>query len=497
MKNNWFYRYNFHFHIGDFVHFLPVVSGVLLILTLPPLNLSLLSWIALVPLLFYIKNNHVTPRQSFQGGFFTGFIYFARITYPLLSLNAWGWFNVTGSVHENKILLLFWVLYFATVLTGTIFGSFCFLYRRFGSKKMVHAILFAVLWVLFEFFRAKILLGFTWGHLGYSLHNEISILQLAGVFGVYGLSFLIVLVNFLGYFFVRDTSLFVKKKGWLVHDKVSFSRIILWNRFFLLLIVILSGAYITGVFLGNHRNSQPREGSLRTTVIQPVSMQFDRAAHLALIKEAFAENPDLIVSPTGAFLSLIIDRTTNLPVGYDNDPAIKNFYDQLRNLSLEHPRSSFVIDMPTIDTFGKYESMIILEKGEIAGIYDKIYLMPFSESLFSDTKIKPGGENQHALIHGVPVIPLICSEVIFPELLKKRDTIQDGFIINIGTDGVFDSPLVAEQDHIMAILRAVESGKYLVRAMNTGISSVIDPLGRELVKTRVGVRGEFSTFVSY
>lgn len=482
---------------GNHIHLLPLLSSLCLLLTLPPFDLSLFSWFFLVPLLFYADSKKRNYKQVFRGGFIVGSVYFIRVLFPLLSLNAWGWFNVTGTVHENKIFLLFWVLYFMVMLVGILFGFFMLLYSRFRKDSLIDVLIFSCMWVVLEYVRAKIFLSFTWGHLGYTLHENIYIVQSAKLFGVYGLSFLIIAVNILLFLILK------KNVEQNIKSVKSLSFKNLLRKFNVkdpLIYTLLTFLLIPG-FYGFFINNTEKRGSLEdlhVVILQPVSIEkADRNVQFDMIEEAFSKDPDLIISPTGVFSALKVDRNTQKPVEYENGGEIKILYDRLLALSEQHSCTSFVIDFVTIENNKEYASMVVFEKGKLASIYDKIYLMPFSEAWFSNKEFGIGVKGQSMEIQGVPITPLVCSEIIFPELVSRQQDSHTKFIVNIGTDGVFDSRLVAAQNHIVAKFRAIESGKYLFRAMNTGISSAIDPLGRTVVAADVNIREMLSLHIQY
>jgi apolipoprotein N-acyltransferase len=152
-----------------------------------------------------------------------------------------------------------------------------------------------------------------------------------------------------------------------------------------------------------------------------------------------------------------------------------------------------------------YNSIYIIDHdGSVLSVYDKLHLVPFGEYLpFQEwmerlgleqlTKVQGGfiaGTLHNSLeIPGAPrALPLICYEAIFPSEVATRDG-RPGWIVNLTNDGWFGMTTGPYQHLQQARLRAIEQGLPLVRAANTGISAVVDPMGRIVARLGLGVEG--------
>jgi apolipoprotein N-acyltransferase len=152
-----------------------------------------------------------------------------------------------------------------------------------------------------------------------------------------------------------------------------------------------------------------------------------------------------------------------------------------------------------------YNSIYVIDHdGNVLSVYDKLHLVPFGEFLpFQDlmekigfeqlTKIQggfiPGTHRRSMEVPGAPrMLPLICYEAVFPgDVVERND--RPGWIVNLTNDGWFGISTGPYQHLQQARLRAIEQGLPLVRAANTGISAVIDPMGRVVARLGLGLEG--------
>jgi apolipoprotein N-acyltransferase len=160
---------------------------------------------------------------------------------------------------------------------------------------------------------------------------------------------------------------------------------------------------------------------------------------------------------------------------------------------------------PGVPVTRAYNSIYLIDHdGSILSIYDKLHLVPFGEFLpfqnwmerlgFSQlTKVTGGyiaGTRRRSLdIPGAPrALPLICYEAVFPGHVAERDD-RPGWIVNLTNDGWFGISTGPYQHLQQARMRAIEEGLPVVRAANTGISAVIDPMGRIVAQLGLGIEG--------
>ena len=165
---------------------LSLLSGILLILSYPSFDLEFLAWFALVPLFYALRDKSILA--GFFLGYLAGFITFLGTIY---------WIVVAVHTYGNVPLLLSILILLLLVLYLSLyFGAFAMLFRfmeqRLGFRMLILTPLF---WVALEYLRSFFLTGFPWANLGHSQYLNLPFIQMADLTGVYGLSFVIVLVN--------------------------------------------------------------------------------------------------------------------------------------------------------------------------------------------------------------------------------------------------------------------------------------------------------------
>ena len=156
-----------------------------------------------------------------------------------------------------------------------------------------------------------------------------------------------------------------------------------------------------------------------------------------------------------------------------------------------------------------YNSIYAIDHdGSVLSVYDKLHLVPFGEFLpfqalmekigfVQLTKVQGGfipGDRRRAMeLPSAPrVLPLICYEAAFPDEIGARDQ-RVGWIVNLTNDAWFGISTGPYQHLQQTRVRAIEQGLPVVRAANSGISAVIDPVGRIIARLDLGVEGVFDS----
>ena len=445
--------------------FLAILSGLLLTASFPPGKLSFLAWIALVPLLLSIHDK--TPGSAFKLGFMTGFFHYLTLMYWIIVvLGRYGNLNLAVSVVALLLLSLYLALYpalfacLASPINQTAFSPF----------------FMAAFWVSLEYARAHLVTGFPWCLLGYSQYESLAVIQIADLVGVYGVSFLVVLIN--GLFF---RSFFRKKEV-----KRPFVK---WE--WLLGALMVAGTFTYGfhqlsqkraqIKTAPHINAAVVQANIDQSVKWKASFQVKTLeTYFRLSRSAAHSKPGLIVWPE-----------TALPLFYQDVPR---FSPKMEGLSNELG-AILLFGSPAYKREGRKvqyynRAYMITPNASSTRYYDKRHLVPFGEYVplkeylpFINQLVQAAGNfasgdrqgplKEKDLSLGV----LICFEAIFPEL--ARDLSRDGanLLVNITNDAWFGTTSAPYQHLSMAVFRSVETGIPMVRAANTGFSAFIGPDG--------------------
>jgi apolipoprotein N-acyltransferase len=334
-------------------------------------------------------------------------------------------------------------------------------------------------WVASEYIKTWILTGFPWELLGYSQFQNLRLIQIADITGVYGVSFVLLGVNCAIAAFA--------------HTLITRRRIAVLEPCWALL--LLAACLLYGHFrLQEFRD--PPGFRLNTLLVQPNIPQ-DLKWDPGYLDETMQRLFRLSTENTSAKTDLIIWPESATPFLFQNDGPYKESVFR----TLQHGDASLLFGSPSYTQSGDspvfHNSAFILRPdGTEAGRYDKLHLVPWGEYVPLQTlfpfinrlvtgigDFKPGAGIRLLPVKNTAAATLICYEIIFPNLTRKFIRLGGHYIVNITNDAWFGRTCAPYQHLSMAVLRAVENKRFLIRAANTGISAAIDPTGKILART--------------
>ncbi|RMF87630.1 MAG: apolipoprotein N-acyltransferase [Nitrospinota bacterium] len=456
---------------------LAILSGVLLSAGFLADALFFTAWFALVPLLLALEG--VKQQRMAMGlGLITGLVTHLLGFYWLVDTMV-----RFGGIPYPISLLLFLLIATAFGFIHLLFAlGYCWGHRRVPAGSLRQALFIATLYTALEFLYPHV---FPW-RLGNTQIAWLPLVQIADVTGVYGITFLVVLVNallFQGVVSLREKPVPFPWRSMVVTG--------------LLLGLTIGYGYRRLDQVQRAVDSAPR---LRVALLQPnidVKMKYDqRFAEeqlliLALLsRQVIAEGAELVVWPETAYRYWVYADAQSIPLPLAPPP----------NVHLLIGANTFNPKAPVVE---KFNSALLLDaEGKVLGRYDKHRLLMFGEYVpfaryfpflqgispaIGD--FTPGyGEVTLQLPGGLTLAPLICYEDIFPSL--AREAVQKGaqVLVNLTNDAWFGPTRAPYQHQLLARFRAIETRRPLIRATNTGVTSVIDPSGTLVAEAKIYIK---------
>jgi apolipoprotein N-acyltransferase len=501
------------------------VIAILLTLIQRPFGLSFLAWFAYVPFILIVltgaKQSHLLITS-----------YIAALIYWLGNLYWMGYVTLSGWLTFCVYTALLWPVLIITI-------------RAARKYKIPPLLAVPVLIVGVENLQGLVLGGFYWRHLSHSQYANTSIIQIADIFGAAGVSFLIALVNVL-----------------VVEFIIAYraSKLFKWN--FIFKFAVVSAAIISTLYYGKYRIEQSDETFERGPMVAAVQSNLPQSVKdsgefevnkayierlIELSKAAVADGAELVVWPE-TIVPEIMDKDVWSYLLDPNDSLyyhklLGNFSSQYAYLLVGTPGGKIIQGPNGNLIFDKYNSAFLYEpSGDQSPMhYSKIHLVPFGEIVpfkqnapwlynilmkFSpydyDYNLTPGSQftvfnmKSDATNEEYKFGVMICYESTIPAIARNFALDENGdkkvdWLVNISNDGwfvKFDNGRVEPstelaQHAVVSIFRAVENRLSVLRSVNTGISCLIDPLGRvhngylagnlpDRVFDRGGVEGYFT-----
>ena len=460
---------------------LAICSGFLLTASFPKLGHGIFAWIALVPLMISLSN--LSLFNGFRIGFLAGLVHYVTLLYWFVPfLKTYGPFSIYLSIAILLILCAYIALYLAFFSTIFIWLS---------TSAISCFFLSSVIWVSLEYIRSFLFTGFPWELLGYSQFSALHIIQISDILGVFGVSFIIVIFNTTLFLWF----LFFSKRRWQGQN-ISRHHIQLISAAFFIILAMVWGYGTRQI----HSMEKAIAGSTekRIAVVQgniDQTLKWDSTHQRSTVTKYL----DLSLTQRTEFPDLIVWPETAMPFYLFHHVPLTG----LVTRGIQDAETDFIVSSPFFtqrENRVRYfnRAFLILSDGTVSDTYDKAHLVPFGEYVplkkwlpflgkmveqigdFSSGKV---GDTLEWQEHRIGM--LICYELIFPYL--SRAAVQNGakILINITNDAWYGYSSAPYQHFSMAVFRAIENRRSLVRSANTGISGFIDPIGRILAETPI------------
>ena len=467
----------------NFLNYLYIIFlGALSSYSLPPYNYFIINFITFSLFFIFIFNKKKrTPSNKyfFQYGWCFGFGYFLFSLY---------WIVISLTFDQSfKFLIPIAIVLLPTFL-ALFYALITYLFSILYSKNVVSSFfIFSILFETIEFVRSSILTGFPWNLISFSFSDSIYFIQVLSIIGTY--SFNLICISLF-----TVPALFILRK--------SRTEIIVCFSFILLSVLFL----IFGNIRGNSFSSL--ESIKNSYTIRAISSNisldrfYSKQEELKIINELID-----LSAPTKTKPTIFLWPEGIIPDSYVREMNIhKNLF-----VNSFGDNDLIIMGLNSIETKNDkklfFNSMAIFNnKLDLITNYNKVNLVPFGEfipfeGILSLVGLKTVTNSYQSFSRGeiraplnvknskfdLNLLPLICYEIIYSGKLS-RDSNFD-YIINISEDGWFGDSIGPKQHFSHSIFRSIESGKYIIRSTNNGISAIINPIGIIEKKVAFGSTG--------
>jgi len=455
-------------------HGLAMLLGAVSATALPPLNLVPLLIPAFTGLLWLLDGARQPRRAAFIGWSF-GFGHMAAGLY---------WVGIAFLVDAARFGLIMPFAVAGLAAGMALFPTLAvYAMAATGWRGPTRVVLLATTWLAVEWLRAWVFTGFPWNLMGTVWDFSPAMLQLAAATGVWGLSWLTVLV-------AAAPAVLAESRGRGARTFV---------------IAVFTIVALVGVGGALRLAAAPVLG---VAVVPDVRLRLVQASIPQALKwapEMRRRNVDqqrrLSLRPGPAPITHVIWPETAVPYLLDQDPNLRRVLAEI-----VPPDGLLITGAPRFTEEAGVSrlrnSLLALDgRGDIVAAFDKYHLVPFGEYTpfrgllgalkltVGSTDFTPGPGPVTLALPGLPAVsPMICYEAIFPgQVVAPGD--RPGWLLNITNDGWFGISSGPYQHFAGARLRAVEEGLPLVRAANSGISAMVDPYGRVVGRLGLGQIG--------
>jgi len=455
----------------NFLNYLYIIFlGALSSYSLPPYNYFIINFITFSLFFIFIFNKKKrTPNNKsfFQYGWCFGFGYFLFSLY---------WIVISLTFDQSFKFLIPVAVILLPAFLAIFYGLMTYLFSILYSKNVASTFfIFSILFGTTEFIRGSVFTGFPWNLISFSFSKSIYFIQILSMIGTY--SFNLICISLF-----TVPALFILRK--------SRTEIMICFLF-----IFVSAAFL---IFGNTKikNFNSLINIKNSYTIKAISSNisidkfYSNQDELKIINELIEMS-----APTKNKPTIFLWPEGIIPDSYLRDMGIyKNLF--LKSFG-EH--DLIIMGLNSVERKNDknlfYNSMAIFNnKLDLIANYNKVKLVPFGEftpfeSILGLIGLKTVTNNYQSFSSGesrIPLniksgkinlnlLPLICYEIIYSGKLSRGDNFD--YIINISEDGWFGNSIGPKQHFSHSIFRSIESGKYIIRSANNGISAIVNPIG--------------------
>ncbi len=447
-----------------------ILLGALTSLSLPPFNYVIINFLTLTLFYIFLVKKFESKKNKiifFLYGWLFGFGYFASNLY---------WISISLTFDESFNFLIPITIILIPGFLGVFYALVAYLFIILKpSKNLSSFFLFSLIFGIMEFIRGSILTGFPWNLIAYSFTDYIEIVSIISVIGTYSFNLFCI-------------SLFISPSIFILRDKRKDIIVCI-----AVLITILSFFVYGSKSIDKFYETKIDQHDYKIRIVAS-NISIDR--FLFNIDPVSSINELIKISNLPKNEKVILIWPEGILPGLSQDTLIE--FDWLFNdkLNKNHLLVLGINAKNTQNEIIKYfNSLSIYDHNlNLINSYNKINLVPFGEFLPIEKILRSLGlstitnsyqsytsGNQRKILDiktsefSLKILPLICYEIIYSGKLFQNNDFD--FIFNISEDGWFGNSIGPSQHFAHNIFRAIESGKYILRSTNNGITAIINPVG--------------------
>ncbi len=454
------------------------------------------AWISLVPLFVFVR-----------GKSYRDILFYSFIAFLVGNFFTYQWIGNFGAEVPGgyAVILLFLIPSLSVFMTTKILIAE-YLSRKFSSLRLL---VYPSAWILIDWIQSLGFLAFPWTYWGYSQYPFTPFIQMASITGVMGVSFILVLANALIANAIFDAIAMQSNSNDLSLKNMVRMKSVRLCALGCALVAVITIAGAIAMCGKNPSRRDFRVAMVQTCIDPWDNWSRNRMRYLAELeretRKAAATSPNLVIWSESATLETI---------SYDFQRGILNEFEiQVLHLAEELQISILTGEIGRLDDYIRrkahvYNNAVLISKeGKVVKSYSKINLVPFGEwfpyerwfrwvknivDSFGASSFTPGSETAVFEVLGKKFGVLVCYEGIFFRHVRRYATLGVDFMVNITNDGWTDTFNGHMQHFAASVFRAIENGRWVVRAGNTGFSSVIDPYGRTVASMPILTKGFFA-----
>lgn len=485
----------------DWFFWLVVSSGLLQGLLYYGYDLGYFAFFAWVPLILSVSR--FSFKKLLLACYLNGLLFYVIGLSWMSRVTIWAWIGIC----------LFMALY------TLLFGALAYIFVR---KKNI-ALFLAVppIWVFVEYLISILFTGFPWLLAGYTLHSKLYLIQIADTTGIWGVSFLVIIINSS----IAQIINFIQ--GDINEKKFAIAAAIV--SFFLFILAAVYGQNILS------KNEPDPNHGVKVSLVQG-NIPYHNGPMLLSPQSVWdiykgltdqVEKSDIIIWPE----TIYIDYN----LGYNFVISRKNPDSKIQKTAIEklaeNKKTYFIVGGQGRSIHGNNDEIyfnsafLISPEGNFLNRYDKEHLVPFGEYMplkdflfFLKPLAKYGGNYSHGELSELFEVKelrfglLICYEDVFPNLVRSRRIEGADVLINLSNDSWFGNSVELYQHLNISRFRAIENRLPIIRCTNSGISAIIDCKGelknilkkdKKIVEIKgiltsiIPEKGEISTYAIY